>query len=79
MQEITDLLQAEELLELDEALRRLALADDRKVKVVELCYFCGYSVEEAAALLNVSEVTVARDWRLARSWLHREILRARSD
>lgn len=70
--------QSKELLELDEALRQLALVDERKVKVVELRYFCGYSLKEAAALLNVSEVTVARDWRLARSWLRREIFSARS-
>lgn len=65
--------QSEELLELDEALQKLALEDHRKVKVVELRYFCGYSVEETAKILNVSEATVARDWRLARAWLRREI------
>ena len=70
--------QSEELLELDEALQKLAQDDHRKVKVVELRYFCGYSVKETAALLNVSDVTVARDWRLARSWLRREIFRARN-
>lgn len=71
--------QSEELLRLDEALQRLALEDHRKVKVVELRYFCGYSVEETAELLNVSETTVARDWRLARSWLRREILGGRDE
>lgn len=71
--------QSEELLELDEALQKLALEDHRKVKGVELRYFCGYSVEETAELLNISEATVARDWRLARCWLRREILRGRDN
>jgi RNA polymerase sigma-70 factor (ECF subfamily) len=65
--------QSEELLALDEALKRLAIEDERKSKVVELSYFCGYSMEEIAGLLNISEATVARDWRLARAWLRREI------
>lgn len=70
---------SEELLELDHALHKLATEDNRKVKVVELRYFCGYSAKETAELLNVSEATVARDWRLARSWLRREILRGKGE
>lgn len=65
--------QSEELLVLDEALKKLAIEDERKSKVVELRYFCGYSMEEIAGLLKISEATVARDWRLARAWLRREI------
>lgn len=65
--------QSEELLALDEALSMLAIEDERKSKVVELRYFCGYSMEEITELLNVSETTVARDWRLARAWLRREV------
>ena len=65
--------QSEELLALDEALKKLAVEDERKSKVVELRYFCGYSMEEIAELLNISEATVARDWRLARAWLRREV------
>lgn len=65
--------QSEELLELDLALQKLAIKDDRKVKVVELRYFCGFDMKETAGLLNVSEATVARDWRLARAWLRREL------
>lgn len=65
--------QSEELLALDEALERLAASDGRKSKVVELRYFGGYGVEETAEILGVSEVTVARDWRLARAWLRREV------
>jgi RNA polymerase sigma factor (TIGR02999 family) len=65
--------QSEELLALDVALNRLAVEDERKSKVVEMRYFCGYSMEEIAEHLNISETTVARDWRLARAWLRREI------
>jgi RNA polymerase sigma-70 factor (ECF subfamily) len=65
--------QSEELLALDDALKKLAREDGRKSKVVELRYFCGYSMEEIAEMLNVSETTVARDWRLARAWLRREL------
>jgi RNA polymerase sigma factor (TIGR02999 family) len=65
--------QSEELLALNEALDRLAKKDMRKSKVVELRYFGGYSFEEVAGILKVSEATVARDWRLARAWLRREL------
>lgn len=65
--------QSEELLVLDAALDKLALEDERKSRVVELRYFCGYGMAEIAELLNVSEATVARDWRLARAWLRREL------
>lgn len=65
--------QSAELLALDEALKRLAAEDERKSKVVELRYFGGYSVAEVAEILGISEATVARDWRIARAWLRREI------
>jgi RNA polymerase sigma-70 factor, ECF subfamily len=61
------------LLALDEALERLAAVDQRKARVVELRYFAGLTVEEAAELLNVSPVTVMRDWSLAKAWLQREL------
>ncbi len=63
----------EELIALDEALTRLAAADRRKAQVVELRYFGGLSVEEAAVVLKVSPDTVARDWRSARAWLLSEL------
>jgi RNA polymerase sigma factor (TIGR02999 family) len=63
----------EELIALDHALRKLETMDERKSRVVELRYFGGLSVEETAAFLKVSPVTVARDWKLARAWLRREI------
>ena len=63
--------QATDVLALDEALNRLAAFDERKSRVVELRYFSGLSVEETAAVLQVAPVTVMREWRLAKAWLHR--------
>ena len=62
-----------ELIALDEALTRLAEIDARKARVIELRFFGGLSVAETAAVLNVSEDTVLRDWRLARVWLKAEL------
>jgi RNA polymerase sigma factor (TIGR02999 family) len=62
-----------DVLAIDDALKALALADERKSKVVELRFFGGLSVEETAEVLNVSPDTVARDWRLAKAWLLREM------
>jgi RNA polymerase sigma factor (TIGR02999 family) len=62
-----------ELLALDEALDRLAAIDKRKAKVVEFRYFGGLSVEETAEVLDVSSITVTRDWNMAKAWLAREI------
>ena len=61
------------LVELDAALERLAERDPRQVRVVELRYFTGLSVEETAEVLDVSRATVARDWRLARAFLYAEL------
>jgi len=65
--------QSAELIALDEALNRLALIDERKSRIVELRYFGGLSVNETAEALQVSPITVARDWNLAKAWLAREI------
>ena len=62
-----------ELIALDEALEALGAIDPRKVQVVELRFFAGLSVEETAAVLDVSPDTVTRDWRLARSWLIKQL------
>lgn len=62
-----------DLLVLNEALDRLAALDPRKSQVVELRFFGGLSVKEAAEALKVSEKTIANDWNLARAWLIREI------
>jgi RNA polymerase sigma factor (TIGR02999 family) len=64
---------SEELVTLDEALQELAKIDLRKSKVVELKFFAGLSIEEAAVVLDVSPGTVMRDWTLAKAWLRREM------
>ena len=61
---------ADELLALDEALARLALVDERLCRVVECRFFAGLSEAETSEALGVSHRTVARDWRMARAWLH---------
>lgn len=61
------------LLELDDALNRLAALDQRKSQVVELRFFGGLNLEETAEALKVSAKTVQRDWDLARAWLYREM------
>ena len=68
--------QDRQLIELNDALNELAEADPRKARVVELRYFGGLSVKETAAVLKVSEETITRDWRIARSWLLSEMNRA---
>jgi RNA polymerase sigma factor (sigma-70 family) len=64
---------AAELLALDEALDELAKLDSRKGRVVELRYFGGLSLEETAAVLEVSTMTVRRDWRAAKAWLYKRV------
>ena len=62
-----------ELLALDEALQLLTAKYPRKAQVVELRFFGGLTVPEAAAVLKVDERTVKRDWEFARAWLHQRI------
>jgi RNA polymerase sigma factor (TIGR02999 family) len=62
-----------ELLDLDEALEKLATLEARKAQVVELKYFGGLKHDEIAELLDVSEVTVRRDWTFSRAWLYAEL------
>jgi RNA polymerase sigma-70 factor (ECF subfamily) len=64
---------SEELVMLDEALEELAKVDERKAKIVEYRYFGGFTIADVADLLNTSPSTVEREWRLARSWLKREM------
>jgi RNA polymerase sigma-70 factor (ECF subfamily) len=64
---------AAELLTLDEALNELAKLDPRKSRVVELRYFGGLSIEETADVLEVSAMTVRRDWRAAKAWLYKAV------
>ena len=64
-----------EILALDDALESLAKVDERKVRIVELRFFGGFSVEETAQALNLSVATIGREQRLAEAWLHREMSR----
>jgi RNA polymerase sigma factor (TIGR02999 family) len=63
----------DQVVALDEAMKRLASIHSRKSDVVELRFFGGLSVEETAQVLKVSRVTVIRDWSFARAWLMAEI------
>lgn len=65
----------DELIALEDSLATLAKIDGRKVKVVELRFFGGLSVEETAQVLGISPQSVMRDWRFAKVWLQREIER----
>jgi RNA polymerase sigma factor (TIGR02999 family) len=60
---------------LDQALTRLAEFDPQQERLVELRYFAGLSLEEAAEVLGVSRATAAREWAVAKAWLHRELTR----
>jgi len=64
-----------DLLELNEALDRLAEKDSDLARIVELRFFAGLEVPEAAEALGVSESTVKRGWAMAKAWLHRELTR----
>ena len=68
-----------DLVAVDDALNQLAKVDDRKSQVVVMRFFGGLSVEETAEVLKVSPDTVARDWRLAKAWLMRELSEKKSD
>ena len=55
------------------ALDKLAALDPRQARLVELRYFGGLTIDEAAAVLDVAAITVKRDWAMARTWLYREL------
>ena len=63
----------DDLLALDDALRRLEQQDAKKAELVKLRYFAGFSVEESAELLGISRATASRYWAYARAWLYAEI------
>jgi RNA polymerase sigma-70 factor (ECF subfamily) len=65
--------QADELLAVDDSLNLLAKVDPRQARVVELRFFAGLSVEEAAEALGVSPKTVKRDWSVAKAWLYADL------
>jgi RNA polymerase sigma factor (TIGR02999 family) len=62
-----------DVIALDDALARLALIDPQKARLVDLRYFAGLSIPEAAAVLGVSTATLGREWAVARMWLRREL------
>ncbi|HVN79584.1 MAG TPA: sigma-70 family RNA polymerase sigma factor [Terriglobia bacterium] len=62
-----------DLVALDDALKALAVVDPRKSRVVELRFFGGLSIEETAQVLKISDLTVSRDWKLAKLWLLRKM------
>ena len=68
-----------EIMTLNDALEALEVVDPRKRRVVELKFFGGLSVEETSEALNISKETVARDWRLAKAWLLRELSERRQN
>lgn len=63
----------DDVLAVHDALKRLAELDDRQARIVELRFFGGLSVDEVAAVLQVSKRTVEADWTLAKAWLRREL------
>ncbi len=64
-----------DLIALNEALNRLAAKDKQQARVVELRYFGGLGLKETAEVLKISRTTAARDWAMAKAWLHRELTR----
>jgi RNA polymerase sigma factor (TIGR02999 family) len=68
--------ESKEIIDLHEALERLATLDSRKAQVVELKYFGGLNYDEMAEVLKISPVTVRRDWRFAKAWLYTELQNA---
>ena len=63
-----------EIERLEDALRRLEELEPRHARLIELRFFGGMTVEEAADMVGISKTTAESDWRLARAWLHRELL-----
>ena len=61
------------IIALDEALTKLAELDQRKARIVELRFFGGLSVDETADFTKTSPITVMRDWKMAKAWLHRAL------
>jgi RNA polymerase sigma factor (TIGR02999 family) len=66
---------SDELIDLDAALERFGQAEPDKAEVVKLHFFAGLTLSDVAQLLGLSEVTVKRQWRYARAWLHKDLTR----
>ena len=67
-----------DVMALDDALNELARLDQKQSRIVELRFFGGLSIEETSAVLNLSPMTVKRQWATARRWLHRQLSAANS-
>jgi RNA polymerase sigma factor (TIGR02999 family) len=76
---IIDVGRGHDLLALDDALDELARVDDRQSRIVIMRFFAGLTVEEVASVLDISAATVMRDWKLAKSWLLRELDRTKPE
>jgi RNA polymerase sigma-70 factor, ECF subfamily len=63
----------EDVIAIDEVLERLVHIDPRQSRLIELRFFAGLSVEEAAEVMGLSAITIKREWRLAKAWLSREL------
>jgi RNA polymerase sigma factor (TIGR02999 family) len=62
-----------DVLALDDALDRLARLDAAQARIVELRYFSGFTIEETASVLGISDSTVKREWRVAKAWLRHDL------
>jgi RNA polymerase sigma-70 factor, ECF subfamily len=67
----------EDVIAIDEALERLAQIDPRQSRLVELRFFAGLDVEDAAEVMGVSTTTIKREWRSAKAWMYRELAAAK--
>jgi RNA polymerase sigma factor (TIGR02999 family) len=63
-----------DILSLDDALKKLALVDEQKSRVVEMRFFGGLTIDETAEAMGRSHATIEREWAFARAWLHRELV-----
>jgi RNA polymerase sigma factor (TIGR02999 family) len=72
--EVTAPAEDEQLLEIDDALGRFSILDQKKAELVKLRYFIGMTIEESAQTLGISEATAKRWWEYARAWLHAEVI-----
>ena len=76
---VADRARTVDVLAVDDALRKLAAIDAEQARLVELRFFGGLTIEEAAAALGTSPATVKRHWAVARAWLQREIIQGKVD
>ena len=75
----SDGLDAIDVLALHDALERFAAFDPRKARIVELRYFAGLTIDEAAEVMEMSAATVAREWTVAKAWLYADLSKSADD